>query len=202
MRQWPTSPPARTTSCAHNQRRRSMKTLTKLATVTLLAMSAAAPAFAFEPEAQILTERSMSAVGQNQAYGAYAQEIDRAGVHHRTGSATARRAQQLYVDRSYVGRHSPPIIKERVALLFGSNGKEAAWTRRPLFYSRSRRRRRRLRRTCRGSACISCRSRKGMIRCGRPCPSSRDPSDCARLASRCRYRPASAPAPVPAHPRR
>jgi len=51
-----------------------MKTLTKLATVTLLAMSAAAPAFAFEPEAQILTERSMSAVGQNQAYGAYAQE--------------------------------------------------------------------------------------------------------------------------------
>ena len=50
-----------------------MKTFTKLAIGTLLAVSAAAPAFAFEPEAQILVERSMSAVGQNQAYGAYAQ---------------------------------------------------------------------------------------------------------------------------------
>ena len=52
-----------------------MKTLTKLAIAALLAVSAAAPALAFEPEAQILTERSMSAVGQNQAYGAYAQAI-------------------------------------------------------------------------------------------------------------------------------
>jgi hypothetical protein len=52
-----------------------MKTLTKLAIATLLAVSAAAPALAFEPESQILVERSMSAVGQNQAYGAYAQDI-------------------------------------------------------------------------------------------------------------------------------
>ena len=52
-----------------------MKTLTKLAIATLLAVSAAAPALAFEPEAQILAERSMTAVGQNQAYGAYAQAI-------------------------------------------------------------------------------------------------------------------------------
>ena len=52
-----------------------MKTLTKLAIATLLAVSAAAPALAFEPEAQILTERSMTAVSQNQAYGAYAQAI-------------------------------------------------------------------------------------------------------------------------------
>ena len=52
-----------------------MKTLTKFAAITLLAMSAVAPAFAFEPEAQILTERSMSAVGQNHAYGSYAQDI-------------------------------------------------------------------------------------------------------------------------------
>jgi hypothetical protein len=52
-----------------------MKTLTKLTIAALLAVSAAAPALAFEPESQILTERSMSAVGQNQAYGAYAQDI-------------------------------------------------------------------------------------------------------------------------------
>jgi hypothetical protein len=51
-----------------------MKTLTKLTIATLLAVSAAAPAFAFEPESQLLIERSMSA-GQNQAYGAYAQDI-------------------------------------------------------------------------------------------------------------------------------
>ncbi len=52
-----------------------MKTLTKLTIAALLAVSAAAPALAFEPEAQILTERSISAVGQDQAYGAYAQAI-------------------------------------------------------------------------------------------------------------------------------
>ncbi len=52
-----------------------MKTLTKLTIAALLAVSAAAPALAVEPEAQILTERSMTAVGQNQAYGAYAQAI-------------------------------------------------------------------------------------------------------------------------------
>ena len=127
-----------------------MKTLTKLTIAALLAVSAAAPALAFEPELQILIERSMSAVGQNQAYGAYAQDDRRAGGHRLAGSAAARRAQQLYVDRSYLGRHPPPVIKERVALLFGLNGKEAAWTRRPLFYSRCRRRT--LRRTCRGSA--------------------------------------------------
>lgn len=52
-----------------------MKTIVKLTVATLLAMSAAAPAFAFNPEAQLLDERSMSAVGQNQAYGSYAQDI-------------------------------------------------------------------------------------------------------------------------------
>jgi hypothetical protein len=52
-----------------------MKTFTKLTIAALLAVAAAAPALAFEPESQILTERSMSAVGQNQAYGAYAQAI-------------------------------------------------------------------------------------------------------------------------------
>ena len=52
-----------------------MKTITKLATAALLAMSAVAPALAFEPESQILIERSMSAVGQNQANSAYAQAI-------------------------------------------------------------------------------------------------------------------------------
>ena len=52
-----------------------MKTITKFAAAALLTMSAMAPAFAYNPEAQLLTERSMSAVGQNQVYGAYAQEI-------------------------------------------------------------------------------------------------------------------------------
>lgn len=52
-----------------------MKTPTKLTIAALLAVSAAAPAFAFEPESQIPVERSMSAVGQDQAYGAYAQAI-------------------------------------------------------------------------------------------------------------------------------
>jgi hypothetical protein len=49
-----------------------MKTIVKFTAVALLAMSAAAPAFAFNPEAQLLDERSM-AVGQNQAHGSYAQ---------------------------------------------------------------------------------------------------------------------------------
>ena len=44
-----------------------MKTITKLATAALLAMSAVAPALAFEPESQILVERSMSPVHQGQA---------------------------------------------------------------------------------------------------------------------------------------
>jgi hypothetical protein len=52
-----------------------MKTIVKFAAVALLAMSAAAPALAFEPESQLLSERSMSAVGQDQAYAAYAQDI-------------------------------------------------------------------------------------------------------------------------------
>jgi hypothetical protein len=52
-----------------------MKTLTKLTIAALLAVSAAAPALAFEPESQILTERSMSAVHQNQANSSYAQAI-------------------------------------------------------------------------------------------------------------------------------
>ena len=52
-----------------------MKTIVKFAAAALLAMSAVAPALAFEPESQILTERSMSAVGQNLAYGAHAQAI-------------------------------------------------------------------------------------------------------------------------------
>jgi hypothetical protein len=52
-----------------------MKTLAKLTIATLLAVSAAAPALAFDPEGQILVERSMSVVGQDHAYGAYAQAI-------------------------------------------------------------------------------------------------------------------------------
>ena len=37
----------------------------------------------------------------------------------------------------------------------------------------------RLKRTARGSACTSCLSRRDTLRCGRPCPSSWDRSDCA-----------------------
>ncbi|HEX5210442.1 MAG TPA: hypothetical protein VFW22_01745 [Pseudolabrys sp.] len=50
-----------------------MKTITKLAIAALFAVSAAAPALAFEPESQILSERSMSVAGHDQAYGSYAQ---------------------------------------------------------------------------------------------------------------------------------
>ena len=73
-----------------------MKTLTKLTIAALLAVSVAAPALAFEPEAQILTERSMSAVGQNQAYGAYAQ------VDRRAGFTIAPEAQLLAERNSYM----------------------------------------------------------------------------------------------------
>jgi len=50
-----------------------MKTITKFAAGALLALSVAAPALAFEPESQLLVERSMANVGQNQAYSAHAQ---------------------------------------------------------------------------------------------------------------------------------
>ena len=52
-----------------------MKTITKFAAGALLALSVAAPAFAYNPESQLLVERSMSAVGQDQAYNAHAQAI-------------------------------------------------------------------------------------------------------------------------------
>jgi len=69
-----------------------MKTIVKFAAVTLLAMSAVAPALAFEPESQILTERSMANVGQNQAYGSYAQAIG-------APAATVEPESQLLAER-------------------------------------------------------------------------------------------------------
>jgi uncharacterized protein (DUF1501 family) len=80
-----------------------MKTLTKLTIATLLAVSAAAPAFAFEPESQLLVERSMSA-SQNQAYGAYAQDIAAPVVTvSPEAQLLAERAQANAVFRSPVG---------------------------------------------------------------------------------------------------
>jgi len=54
-----------------------MKTITKFTAAALLAMSAVAPALAFEPEAQQFAERNTyaSAMGHDQAYGAHAQVI-------------------------------------------------------------------------------------------------------------------------------
>ena len=52
-----------------------MKTIVKFTAGALLALSVAAPALAYNPEAQLLVERSMVNVGQSQAYSAYAQDI-------------------------------------------------------------------------------------------------------------------------------
>ena len=52
-----------------------MKTIVKFATAAVLVASAVAPALAYNPEAQLLAERSMSVIGQDQAYSAYAQDI-------------------------------------------------------------------------------------------------------------------------------
>jgi hypothetical protein len=73
-----------------------MKTIVKFTVATLLAMSAAAPAFAFNPEAQLLDERSMT-VGQNQPYGSYAQEITAPAI-------TVAPEAQLLAERGYQGQ--------------------------------------------------------------------------------------------------
>jgi hypothetical protein len=80
-----------------------MKTLTKLAIATLFAVSAAAPALAFEPESQILSERSMSVVGHDQAYGSYAQDIG-APVQSTEPEAQLLAERGVYQNQAYTAR--------------------------------------------------------------------------------------------------